>query len=533
MKTLIIGIDGATFDIILPMIKAGQLPNIDKLVKNGVYGNLKSVFPPVTFPAWTSFKTGKNPAKHGVFDFVKGIPYTQEQVCDISLGDVREKSFWKILSDYGCKVGIINVPTTYPPEKVNGVFISGFGTPSLDNEFVYPPELKQILLNDLKYELDIIERRIDGKEDEFIKKLTNMTEKLTNTVSYLLKNYDFDFFMVNFMAADQTQHFFFGYRDPRHPLYKPDKARYGDAIEDIYTLIDKQIGTILSKITDDTNILLVSDHGFGPLLKIVYLNEWLKNEGYLKLKREGHLLPKIKNIPQKIAIKLSSKITSNLAKYLPKSMKEKANNYISWTKDIDWSETKAYSGGHPGKIFINLKGREKEGVVIPGEEYEAVINDLKKKLSEWKSPESGEKIVDRIYRKEEIYKGRYFDIAPDLMVIMRDMAYLNCTGFAKGKIFYPPSQGGDHRLSGIFVACGPDIKNNAEKIKNISICDVAPTILHMFNLPVFSDMDGRVLKEVFKENSRPHKKRIKYIEYESEKEMLREKISNLRIVGRI
>jgi predicted AlkP superfamily phosphohydrolase/phosphomutase len=533
MKAIIIGIDGATFDIILPMIRNGKLPNISRLIKNGIYSNLKSVFPPITFPAWTSMKTGKNPAKHGVFDFLYGIPYTTDNNQGISIGDVREKSFWKILSDNEYKVGVINVPATYPPEKINGVFISGFGTPSLNSEFTYPPEIKQILLDEQNFEFDIIEKRIIGKEQEFIKKLNSTTKKITNAIQYVLKNNKFDFLMVNYMAADQTQHFFYGYRDPKHPLYNPKKSQYGKVIEDIYSLIDDQIGIIQSNIPKNTNIFIVSDHGFGPYLKSVYLNEWLEQEGFLKQKSKNRNNSKIKQIKTGIGAKIITKIGPGFAKLLPRFLKKRAYSYIFWTKKVDWPKTKAYSGGFPGKIYINLKGREKEGIIKPGEEYNKLLNEIEGKLKSWKEPGTGERIVDAVYRKEEIYKGKYFDIAPDLMVIMKDMAYLNRPGFKNGNILYDPGQGGDHRLNGIFIGYGPDIKNHGKQIEEISICDIAPTILHMFDVPLENDFDGIVRKEIFSKDSSIIKRRIKYFEGKNEKEILKDQIKKLKINGKI
>jgi predicted AlkP superfamily phosphohydrolase/phosphomutase len=524
MKTLIIGIDGATFNILLPMIKKGQLPNISKMLNNGVYGDLRSIFPPITFPAWTSMKTGKNPAKHGVFDFLRGIPYTSENNCEISIADQKEKSFWKILSENNYKVGVINVPATYPPEKVNGVFISGFGTPTLNSEFTYPSQIKKEIIKNCKFEFDIIEQRKNGKEKQFIKKITKTTKKITKTILYILEKNNFDFLMINYMAVDQTQHFFYGYRDENHPLYDEKKSHYGSVIDDIYKLIDEQIGIILSKISEDTNIFLVSDHGFGPYLKSVYLNEWLEKQGLLERKIKDNKESEIKKIPKIMIEKVADKIGPGFAKYLPSALKNRANAYISWINDIDWEKTKAYSGGYPGKIYINLKGREKHGIVNHGKEYEDILKEIEIKIRELKDPVTNEKIVTEIYRKNEIYNGKYSDIAPDLMVVLKDMSYLNHVGFLKGKIFYPPLQGGDHRLNGIFIAYGPDIKNQGKKIENLSICDIAPTILQIFNVSLLKDFDGKVLKNIFKQNSEVAKRKEKYIEKTTEKDLIKQSV---------
>lgn len=527
MKTLLIGIDGATMDVIKPMVSSGQLPHIARLMNNGVYGNLRSVFPPVTFPAWTSFKTGKNPGKHGVFDFIKDVPYIKDAPSEIAIGDPSNLSFWKILSNHGYRVGIVNVPTTYPPEKINGVFVSGFGTPSIKHAFVYPPELKKTLLQDFDYEFDIIETRVDGKEDEFLETLTRSTKKITDVVEHLLQQNQFDLFMVNYMAADQTQHFFFGYKDPHHPLYHKEKAHYGDKIEEIYQLIDEQIGRILSVIDEPVDVMIVSDHGFGPALRLVCLNEWLEKEGYLTMNKFEQEKSSLLHIPKRIVEKITDVIPSSLSKYIPQSIRNKATDYISWTHLIDWQHTKAYSGGYPGKIYVNLKGREKEGIVDPGKDHQDLIDDIEQRIRHLTDPDTGEKVVDRVYRRHELYSGSYEQFGPDLNVIMKDLAYLNRTGFQNGQIFYPPHQGGDHRLQGTFIASGPHIKDNGDELSQLSIVDIAPTILHLYHQPVDADMDGRVLTELFREESALSQKKVVREKIDYEKEMIKGQIHHL------
>ncbi len=501
MRAIIFGIDGATFNILLPMIKKGLVPNISTSFHHGVHGKLRSVFPPITFPAWTSFKTGKNPAKHGVFDFLKDVPYMDDKPSKVSIADKKERSFFSLLSDYGYKLGVQNVPATYPPEKINGVFISGFSTPSLQHSFTYPESLKQILMDQFDYEFDIIEKRIVGREEEFLQRLKDTTEKIAKTACYLLKQDNYDFFMVNFMAVDQIQHFFYGYRDANHPLYTPEKKKYGLKIEEMYQLIDEQIGIIQNQNPDPINIFFVSDHGFGPLEKVVYLNEWLRMQGLLTLKNQQQPHHKINAAITQFLNSIVEHFPDSLIRFVPQSMKNKANTIVSWTQVIDWNNTKAYSGGYPGKIFINIKGREKEGIIERGKEYDQLISEIKEKAWQMKDPETGELIVSAIYQNHEMYNGKYFDIAPDLIIIMKDMAYLNKPGFNHGNMIVPPPQGGDHRLHGIFIASGPDIGYQKEPLHDIHICDIAPTILHMYNVPLLSDFDGKVLTQIFKESS--------------------------------
>jgi len=543
VKLLVIGIDGATFDIILPMVKSGKLPHISKLMKEGIYVEMQSVFPPITFPAWTSFKTGKSPSKHGVFGFIGDYPYISDKSKVILSTDVKEVSFWKILSNSGYRVGIVNVPTTYPPERVNGVMISGLGTPSLSSEFVYPKELKKILIEKFDYEFDVIPVEF-GEEDEFVEKITNATKKLTKVACYLLDNQKFDFFMLNYMAVDITQHFFWGFRDPKHPWYCPEKLKYSNTIEEIYGLIDTQIGKLLSKI-GKANVFIVSDHGFGPAYKEVYLNEFFMKVGLLSLKNNLNSVSRITKYKAMLAstILKSKKIYTLLDrcdKLIPKQLKRKLKQLkqcllrmSSESEMIDWGNTKVYSGGFFGRVYVNLKGREKEGIISPGEEYENIIKKVEEILREWKDPETGEKIVNEIYRKEEIYpNGKYIHLAPDLTVILKNMSYVDYPGIKNGKIFYPPRRSGDHRLNGVFIGWGPDIKRGV-KLENISICDMAPTILYMFGLAVPTDMDGKVLLNIFKETSKASRKMLTFSKSEIEKIKISEKIKILKKENKI
>jgi len=496
-KILVMGLDGATFDLIKPLIKMGKLPNMAKLMESGTHGVLKSIIHPITPAAWVSFYTGKNPGKHGIFDFrerKKGSYDTQI----INGSFCKEKSLWSILSDNKKKVAIINVPMTFPPEPVNGFLISGMDSPSNDVTFTYPPDLYMKLKNEIgEY---IIDTRFNEntEKDQYIASIDKMIRDRGKTVKYFLRKYDLDFLMVVFVATDRVSHAFWKYMDPNHPDHdQKEKDKYGNVIFECYQKIDNEIGEILNVVDDNTQIIIMSDHGFGPLYKDIYINKWLMDKGLLKLKEEADGELRVSSV-------------------------DWGNRFSS----VDWENTKAYSFGFFGNIFINLKGREKRGVVEPGKEYEDVREYIINGLYDLCDVEDGKKIVDKVYKSEELYFGKNSDKAPDLLIKARNYSYMarDSYEFKFDDIVSKPiiSHSGNHTTEGVYIISGKDINSNLTL--NASILDVAPTILHMMEIPIPSDMDGRVLKEIFKDNSKFNEREIKYrTHYEecSEKEKIK------------
>lgn len=515
-KVLVIGLDGATPDLLFPLAIEGKLPNLNRIIKDGASGTLTSTYPPLSGPAWASFMTGKNPGKHGVFHFIE----RKKDGFNIRLlnaKDIHAKSLWSILSESGKKVGVMHIPLTYPPERVNGFLISGLGTPVTENDanvpnsdFTYPIDLKE-KLKELNYKIHVaLKDKI--KEDELLRDIHYTTEKRAESALYFIKNYDWNFFMVVFEGTDYVQHFFWKYMDKSHPAYNPAKAKiYGNAIFDYYQKIDGIIGEIIKQLDDNTTVIIMSDHGFGPLHKEVHLNTWLKSIGLLKLKKKADKM----SIPKYWLLKHGFskerfwnllmkfnlvKLTAIIPKKIRDGMPTRENSFSI----IDWTKTKAYSFGYMGMMYINLKGREPEGIVTP-EEYDELRDYIIKELYKIRDPENGKKIVDKVFKKEEIYSGPYINKAPDLY-ILTDMKYVDVDigdldgTFIKpaGKSYIqrmPAGRSGQHRLHGIFLIKGKNI-NKGTKI-NGRIIDIAPTILYAMGVPIPSDMDGKVLKDVF------------------------------------
>ena len=543
-KVFVIGIDGATFDLIKPWINEGRLPNIANIMRNGVHGLLKSTIHPLTAPAWTSFMTGKNPGKHGVFDFIIKVPGSY----NVKLVDSRMRgaeSLWNILGAKGKKVGVMNVPLNYPPEKVNGFLISWMDAPGTDCEFTYPAELHNEIKKHIgKYVLTV---NFNLGLDDYIKDIFNMIENRAAAADYLMKAKEWDFFMVLFSATDYVQHAFWKYMDKNHPGYIPELAKkYGNVIRDVYEKVDEKVGYLINALPKDVNLLIVSDHGAGPLKGVVNLNRWLEQKGLLRFKKDK----------RHFAIKILRKSFIVLKRRLPVRIKGLLKSMIPEARDmleskflsssIDWENTKAFAYGAYGNIWINLKGREANGIVKPSELHalEDYICAELLKLTDNK----GHKVVEKVYKKEELYRGDFTDRAPDLIVRWVDYAYHSRQRFGEEEkeIFMDAQKmpltnlemNGFHRMDGIFIATGAGIRKGVE-ITGAEIIDMSPTILYMMGLPIPEDMDGKVLNNIFKsecceegkirtEKTAPGAKKNDYEGYsESEAKKVEERLKNL------
>jgi len=498
IKVLVIGLDGATFDVIYPLIRRGKLPTFSKLLKIGCHGRLKSIFPPWSAPAWVSLVTGKNPGKHSVFAFfvLKSMSYNEIDSV-VNSKCIKSKTIWNILSAVGKKVIIINVPVTYPPCPVNGILVSGFLTPSPSCEFTYPRWFKKFLK---RYKIDIsgafkyITVPIPSMNlNKLYNELLDMLEARKELVITLLKTLKWDFFMVVFMTLDRVQHFFWHTHE--------NKAEHTDIVSEFYSKIDVMLSEILKLVDENTIVMIVSDHGFGRApRKLFHVNTWLVNLGLLRLKRS--ILLRMRVIILGLLRKISTpliEILGNFIKRLSISLSEKLRNAVMWsetsiTKVINWSETIAY-----GSIFgirINLKGKKPKGVVEP-DKYEKIREFIIRKLMQVEDPETNSKVVKIALKREDMYKGMFTALAPDIIIMLNDDYRLSLTlesNCITKRPFRLPT--GDHRAHGIFIVFGKGIRQGVD-LNEVSILDIAPTILHIMGIPIPKDMDGQVIKELF------------------------------------
>jgi predicted AlkP superfamily phosphohydrolase/phosphomutase len=522
LQIIIIGIDGATMDLILPWATDGRLPGFKRLIEQGTSGKLLSTITPVTAPAWTSFMTGKNPGKHNLFDFIEHVNESYEISYANSLSR-RSDTIWRILSDSGKKVGVINVPMTFPPEEINGFFISGMDTPDENSDFIYPRKIGKELEELFgKIKLDIRHlghMNSDRIRDKVIEELEALEEQRKNISLHLLKNYDIDVFMVVFNSTDQVQHHFWHYMDKSHPQYDPKGSKkYGDTIYRIYRKIDKNLLDIMQAVGEDAVYIIMSDHGAGPVgSNQLFLNNYLQQIGVLKYKTGAKEQGKfhstfwalLKKMESVLKANLSTRQKMALTKLFPR-IRNKFESYLSLSM-IDWHHTRAYSieiFTTSANIWINLKGNRPNGIVDE-KDYDSLTEFIVKKLYELKDSD-GRQVIKKVYRKNEIYNGPFTENAPDLILdwwtgdgfIPKNSISSEGCGVSistnKGKLRGGIDWSGTHKINGTFLAEGYPFKKGFRS-KSARIIDIAPTVLYLSGLPIPDDMDGRVLLECLDE----------------------------------
>ncbi|MBI5442463.1 MAG: alkaline phosphatase family protein, partial [Deltaproteobacteria bacterium] len=364
--------DGATFDLIRPWVSEGLLPNLGRLMAEGAHGELTTTIQPLTGPAWTSFMTGMNPGKHGVFDFISRVPGTY----DVRLVDShtkRGRSLWRILSEHGRKVIVLDIPGNYPPEPVNGLLVSWMDAPGVDREFTHPPELSRQLKEALgEYVLSV---NFSAPLEAHVQDIFRITDNRAAAAEYLLEKHAWDFFIVLFSGSDFAQHAFWKYMDPGHPRYDAaGAAKYGRVILDVYRRIDEHLGRLLARLDGRAAVFVVSDHGSGPLRRVVNLNRWLEERRWLAFRDNdaSETGTSLTGVLRRGGVRATQALVG-WAKSAPPAVKGRLKRLLPGlsgrlesrllASTIDWPRTKAFALGAYGNIWINLRGREPAGTV--------------------------------------------------------------------------------------------------------------------------------------------------------------------------
>jgi predicted AlkP superfamily phosphohydrolase/phosphomutase len=499
-KVVVIGLDGAPYGLIHQWAVEGVLPNLHRLIRGGAFGPLMSSYLPETPIAWTSIVTGKNAGKHGVYDWGERAEGSYDIGVSLS-HSCQEPRVWDIIGAEGKKVGVFNVPLTYPPKPLNGFLVSGFDTPNTKVCFTYPESLSDEIRSQIKdYVLAERESYTRGKERSYVSDILYVLEKKEAAALHLIDRYDADFSLYVFMEIDHLHHKLWR-------LLEEGSEEGRRLFQEVYRKMDETVGKIVNRFDEETTFLLVSDHGAGPLEGIMFINKWLMEEGWLKLKKGPSFYLKSFLSRTDLFVKgyrlLCKFGLGRLGKLLPVSLQyDLATSFISFG-DIDWEQTKAYAFGNYGQIFINLKGREPQGTVAPGEEYGRLLKEISGRLLKLVHPKTGEKMIREVLRKEELYHGPMLRKAPDLSFVIRDFLYDSSVQFGIGVngIFGVPvfEDSGTHRREGILIASGRGIKPGFT-IEGATLVDITPTALHLLNLPIPIDTDGNVLTTMFKED---------------------------------
>lgn len=500
-KVFVLSCDGAPLFLVERWAREGHLPAFAKLLETGVKGDLESVYPPITGPAWTSFLTGRNPGKHGIGDwYVRAVDsYRLRPVDSTSIGC---STIWDECREGGKRIVSLGLPMNYPPPKVNGVVISGLETPGTRCA-TYPPETADEILRAVPgFRTHLHEVYRPGREQRALDDLLEITDIQNRVGLHMLNRDDWDLMVLHHQSSDWAMHFFWHAMDPNHPRHTPDaRSAAGDAILRVFKEIDAGLQRILDRLDEGTNVIVISDHGFGILDKYLYLNNWLLQLGLLRLKRDrstrvqralferGFTPSNLYRMAERVGV---HKFAFRMGKASRVSLLSRM--FLS-QDNIDWDATKAYSVGNIGQVYVNLRGREPRGCVAPGDAYEAVRDQVIETALTLEDPETGERVIERAYRKEELYSGQYVDDLPDVLLFPRELRYQagGLSQFMSNRLMEPSfAYTGGHRMNGVLMMQGPGIA--AGEVDGARLIDVAPTLLHLLSLPVPDDMDGIVLE---------------------------------------
>ncbi|MGZ4280463.1 MAG: alkaline phosphatase family protein [Gaiellaceae bacterium] len=489
----VIGLDAATFDVIDPLVEAGDLPNLARLLENGARGSLRSTTHPLTPLAWTTMVTGVNAGRHGIWDFTERDD-TGYGMRIVNGSHTRAPAVWSRLSASGRRVGIVNVPFTWPAREVNGFAIAGMDAAAREDGMTSPRDLIAELqrhfgrlLLDHSFPLDA-----RGRLDlELVRKAAAQKVEI---VDWLVSRFAPELLFVVFMAADHIHH-----------LAWPEWEERGrdSTVAEVYRILDAALGTMLDRLGHDPSVMVVSDHGGGSLEGVVNLNAWLAQQGYLQY-TNGHTNGDMGRVLGRRLFELRRKLPQewrySLKQRLPR-LRERAYR-MQAPSVVDWHHTQAFSYGIFGNVVLNVAGREQFGTVRPGAEYERLRDEIRERLLDLRWTD-GERIVAAVHRREDLYTGPELERIPDLVVEFRDYAWLGKGNLSQRtptiedavSIRAHPSQAyvGSHRPDGIFVLSGPAARAGAEL--HGGIADIAPTILYLLGEPIPAELEGRLLAE--------------------------------------
>jgi predicted AlkP superfamily phosphohydrolase/phosphomutase len=498
-KLVLIGLDGATFRVLHPLIDAGVMPTLARFMREGASGVLLSTHPPVTCPAWPTMFTGVNPAKHGVYSFSFREPKNGRMRTARST-DIAARKIWNIIGDAGNRVCVFNVPITFPAEKVNGVMLTGFVSPEDSPYVTWPQSLSRELrdkFTDLCLNWEVLSYRPSRrkKREKHIRRINELMALRCRQFDYLTSQNHVDFCFLVHEYTDRVNHLFYHLLDPACQAHRSPANRLAlKLLHDGFRELDALLARLQDSFGNDTNYIFVSDHGFDRVNQWVYVNNLLAQHGLLTLKglkTWADVVARHLHIPNSVRLRLG------FEERQPWHRQDPSCDLL-----VDYTRTRAFAGPQlEHAVYVNLKGKYPRGTVEPGAEYERTKRRIIDVLSAATDPRTGKPVFEQVWAREQIYEGPHLQNAPDVIYEVGP-GYMVSNAFLpslllRGRFLRSIRSGwnvsGYHRPDGIFIASGPAFRNN-ERI-TASILDIAPTVLYLMDVPIPTYMDGRVLKE--------------------------------------
>ena len=461
-KIVVLGLDGFNPELVERWLE--DLPNLKKLQQEGIWEKMESSVPLMSPQTWTCAQSSRNPGAFGFWDFSyrDDFSYGQPKLIDCTVRDKRVDCLHKILPILGQKVAIINAPLTWPPPRIPGGYsISSFMTPGLDRGFTWPESLKDEVYSLVgEYIIDASEAGVNYRQMEknrVLERIYNMDSQRFTLLKYFISQKQCDYIFTVITGSDRMAHLFYRYLDEHHRRYDPD-PQYANVLHDYYVWIDKHIGETYDVLNGDTVLFVHSAHGVQRLDGRINLNEWLIQEGYMVL----HEYP--------------SQLTP--------MMKLK----------VDWAKTKAWATGYTGQLYLNIKGREAQGIVDP-DEYDRLLDEIAKKIIEIPD-ERGNSLKTQVFKRKEIHSGPFVRYGPDLFILFDEYRWniSEMVGYGHGNLYSfdkpsGPDDGADG-LNGYFCIAGPGVPASGEHI-GATLLDVAPTVLDVMDLEIPQEMEGK------------------------------------------
>jgi predicted AlkP superfamily phosphohydrolase/phosphomutase len=482
-KTFLIGLDGATFDVLQPLFEQGSMPFLEEFVRSGVRANLLSVIPCISPAAWTSLVTGRTPGNHGIFDFVRITREAAYMQYGMAVStDIQCETLWSIVSRQGRQVATLNFPVAFPPIPIAGYSIPGYVPWRHLRRAVHPSGLydrlatlpgfspKELLL-DLEQERKAIQVLEKEQYEEWITLHIRREEKWLEIVQFLMRNGNCDLLSVVFDGVDKIQHVCWRFIDPR--LRRDDFSSWERKIVQLcrryFQRLDEILAEVVTLAGSDSRFFFVSDHGFGATVELFYVNVWLEQEGYLAWAPDT---------PYDNEGKISMLESTRSAAVL-----------------FDWTKTKAcaLTSGSNG-IYINVASEPGQPGVSP-QDYISFREVLRREILAFRDPKTGQAIVTRAFTREELFPGNAMELAPDLTLQLRDGGFVSILNSEK-PLREREEIMGTHRPEGVFLAAGVGIRKGG-CLGQLSILDVAPAVLYSLGLPIPGDLEGQLPVEIF------------------------------------
>jgi predicted AlkP superfamily phosphohydrolase/phosphomutase len=475
-RLLIIGWDGADWEVLDDLVRSGTMPNLRAMIDSGARGVLNSTIPTHSWAAWPTFLTGLHPSGHSVYDFIERDPAHSDRRTPASSRSVRAPTFLHRLSDAGYEVRAGNIPMTYPPEPVRGRMISGVVIPE-GAEFVYPPEWQLELDARASFPVNGLGwQRFELRQEALVREAVDLIEARTASFEVLLQG-EWRVATCVYVEPDRLQHPFGAYLLPSHPHHERALGTpIAEGLRRVFRALDEALERLVSVSGPDTTLVLMSDHGFRPITRLASMNALLEQLGFAK----RHAGATVRSVLRR------SKLLRGLQQSRVGPALKRAARPIS---GVDWAATRAYESVAGGGIALALEGREEKGTV-PAAAYESVRDELREALLAYRDSETGERIVEAVLTSEDLPSGPYDSLAPDLIAVPAPMWAFGNTDALSAVTGWPT---GTHRLSGILLASEGGARRRDLGVRYVG--DLAPTALAFCGVTTHT-LDGTAIDSI-------------------------------------